>query len=48
MLPAVVFGCGLYLLFGKTPRPTASRMRRSRAQGRQWPQGLGLGFYTTA
>ena len=44
MLPAVVFGCGLYLLFGKTPEnhgpqdvPIARR--------RQWPQGLGLGFY---
>ncbi len=44
MLPAVVFACGLYLLFGRTPaaplNPDASI-----ATGRQWPQGLGLGFY---
>ncbi len=44
MLPVVVFGCGLYLLFGKTPdaplNADAPIPRR-----RQWPQGLGLGFY---
>lgn len=44
MLPVVVFACGLYLLFGKTPDapldadlPIATR--------RQWPQGISLGFY---
>lgn len=44
MLPAVVFGCGLYLLFGRTPdvqHATDAAIPR----GRQWPQGLGLGFY---
>lgn len=44
MLPAVVFGCGLYLLFGKTPE-NQGQHDRPIAQRRQWPQGLGLGFY---
>ncbi|MFG0381604.1 TSUP family transporter [Pseudomonas sp. zbq_18] len=44
MLPAVIFGCGLYLLFGKTPQNEA-QLDRPIAQRRQWPQGLGLGFY---
>ena len=44
MLPVVVFACGVYLLFGKTPAaPTSTSI--SIAQGRQWPQGLTLGFY---
>ena len=44
MLPVVVFACGLYLLFGHIP---ASGEPRTGAIGqlRQWPQGLGLGFY---
>ena len=44
MLPAVVFGCGLYLLFGKTP-DNQGQHDRPIAQRRQWPQGFGLGFY---
>lgn len=44
MLPAVVFGCGLYLLFGKTPENHGAQDAPV-AQRRQWPQGLGLGFY---
>ncbi|MBT8766630.1 TSUP family transporter [Metapseudomonas boanensis] len=44
MLPVVVFGCGLYLLFGKTP-DVAHSEHAPIARGRQWPQGLGLGFY---
>lgn len=44
MLPAVVLGCGLYLLFGKTPDNSGSQDAPI-AQRRQWPQGLGLGFY---
>ncbi len=44
MLPVVVFGCGLYLLFGKTPEAPLDANPRI-AQRRQWPQGLGLGFY---
>lgn len=44
MLPAVVFACGLYLLFGKTPEHPKHDDIPIR-QGRQWPQGLGLGFY---
>ncbi|MET1080137.1 MAG: TSUP family transporter [Pseudomonas sp.] len=44
MLPGVVFACGLYLLFGKTPTvpPPADAVIPRR---RQWPQGLGLGLY---
>lgn len=43
-LPVVVFACGLYLLFSKTPAapPTTNA---AIARGRQWPQGLTLGFY---
>ncbi|WP_374529067.1 TSUP family transporter [Pseudomonas sp. 32.2.56] len=43
-LPVVVFACGLYLLFSKTPTapPTTAA---AIARGRQWPQGLTLGFY---
>jgi len=44
MLPVVVFGCGLYLLFGKTPAAPLNA-EAPIAKGRQWPQGLGLGFY---
>ncbi|MBB4817718.1 putative membrane protein YfcA [Pseudomonas alcaligenes] len=44
MLPAVVFGCGLYLLFGKVP-DTQHAVDAPIPRGRQWPQGLGLGFY---
>ncbi|MGH8355194.1 MAG: TSUP family transporter [Pseudomonas sp.] len=44
MLPAVVFGCGFYLLFGKTPAAPLNATAPI-AKGRQWPQGLGLGFY---
>jgi uncharacterized membrane protein YfcA len=44
MLPAVVFACGLYLLFGRTPdaplNPDAPIPRY-----RQWPQSISLGFY---
>ncbi|MBU2156651.1 MAG: TSUP family transporter [Gammaproteobacteria bacterium] len=44
LLPAVVFGCGLYLLFGKTP--AAPLLAEAPiAKGRQWPQSLSLGFY---
>ncbi|MHA6493198.1 TSUP family transporter [Pseudomonas borbori] len=44
MLPAVVFACGLYLQFGNTPE-TATLRALPIAQGRQWPQGIALGFY---
>lgn len=44
MLPAVVFGCGLYLLFGRTP-DVQHAADAATPRGRQWPQGLGLGFY---
>ncbi|MCY1294259.1 putative membrane transporter protein YfcA [compost metagenome] len=44
MLPVVVFGCGLYLLFGKTP-DVAHSQDATIPRRRQWPQGLGLGFY---
>ncbi|WP_263145724.1 TSUP family transporter [Pseudomonas sp. RIT-PI-AD] len=44
MLPVVVFGCGLYLLFGGTP-DVVHASDAPIPRGRQWPQGLGLGFY---
>ncbi|WP_236232411.1 TSUP family transporter [Pseudomonas tohonis] len=44
MLPAVVFGCGLYLLFGKVP-DAQHAVDAPIPRRRQWPQGLGLGFY---
>jgi len=44
MLPAVVFACGLYLLFGRTPE-TSVPSEQAIATLRQWPQSLGLGFY---
>ncbi len=44
MLPVVVFACGIYLLFSRTPTaPVISDAPI--AQRRQWPQGLTLGFY---
>lgn len=44
LLPLVVFACGLYLLFGRVPvTPLANAAPI--ANGRQWPQGLMLGFY---
>jgi uncharacterized membrane protein YfcA len=44
LLPVVVFACGLYLLFGKTP-DAKSCTDAPIAKVRQWPQGLALGFY---
>jgi uncharacterized membrane protein YfcA len=44
MLPVVVFGCGLYLLFGRTPE-THSAPDVIIPKRRQWPQSLSLGFY---
>lgn len=44
MLPVIVFACGLYLLFSRTPEPPADNDLPI-ARGRQWPQGLGLGLY---
>ncbi len=44
MLPVVVFTCGLYMLFGGTPKaPLDADAPVGRK--RQWPQGLALGFY---
>jgi uncharacterized membrane protein YfcA len=44
MLPLVVFICGLYLLFGRVPA-TPQESAAPIGKRRQWPQGLGLGFY---
>jgi uncharacterized membrane protein YfcA len=44
LLPLVVFVCGLYLLFVKTPSAPRDNQRPI-ARRRQWPQGLTLGFY---
>jgi uncharacterized membrane protein YfcA len=44
MLQVVVFSCGLYMLFGGTPKAPQDADARV-GQLRQWPQGLGLGFY---
>lgn len=41
LLPVVVLACGLYLLFARLPEPG----RTAGGRWRQWPQGLGLGFY---
>ncbi|WP_371920607.1 TSUP family transporter [Pseudomonas sp. HMWF032] len=43
-LPVVVFACGLYLLFSKPPTAPLTT-DAAIAKGRQWPQGLTLGFY---
>ncbi len=43
-LPLVVFACGLYMLLGKTPPAQVNDAAPIRP-GRQWPQGLLLGFY---
>lgn len=44
LLPLAVFGCGIYLLFGRLPEaPLDADAQIPRK--RQWPQGLGLGFY---
>jgi uncharacterized membrane protein YfcA len=44
MLPVIVFACGVYLLFSRTPTaPISSDAPIPRR--RQWPQGFALGFY---
>ncbi len=44
MLPVIVFACGLYLLFGGTPKaPLDAEAPIKRTW--QFPQGFGLGFY---
>ncbi|MFS2156652.1 TSUP family transporter [Pseudomonas sp. Pseusp122] len=44
MLPVIVFACGLYLLFGGTPK---APLDSNAPINKKWqlPQGLGLGFY---
>lgn len=44
MLPVVVFGCGIYLLFGGTPKAPLDADAPIRKTW-QLPQGLTLGFY---
>jgi uncharacterized membrane protein YfcA len=44
MLPVIVFGCGLYLLFGGTPKAPLDSNAPIKTRW-QLPQGLGLGFY---
>ncbi len=44
LLPVIVFACGLYLLFNRTP-DTAHRPDARIAKRRQWPQGFALGAY---
>jgi len=44
MLPLVVFACGVYLLFSRTPA-TVPATGQPIGRTRQWPQGLSLGFY---
>lgn len=44
MLPVIVFGCGLYLLFGGTPKAPLDSNAPIRKTW-QAPQGLALGFY---
>lgn len=45
MLPVVVFACGVYLLFSRTPKSPAAFDPSQIKQRRQWPQSLSLGFY---
>ncbi|GLR65226.1 TSUP family transporter [Marinospirillum insulare] len=45
MLPLVVFACAAYLLFGPTPKANNEEEKPIIKTTRQWPQGLGLGFY---
>lgn len=47
LLPLIVFGCGLYLLFGKVPEGALEGRAAPIAKGRQWPQGLGTGAFWT-
>ncbi|MFT5781645.1 MAG: putative membrane protein YfcA [Pseudomonas sp.] len=44
MLPVIVFICAIYLLFSQ-PKPTEECTQTAIPKGRQWPQGLCLGFY---
>lgn len=44
MLPVIVFACGIYLLFGGTPKAPLNSDAPIK-KGRQLPQGFGLGFY---
>jgi len=44
MLPVIVFGCGLYLLFGGTPKAPLDSDAPIKTKW-QLPQGFGLGFY---
>lgn len=44
MLPVIVFICAIYLLFSQ-PKPTEECSQATIPRGRQWPQGLCLGFY---
>jgi uncharacterized membrane protein YfcA len=44
MLPVIVFICAIYLLFSQ-PKPTEECTQAAIPKGRQWPQGLCLGFY---
>ncbi|NWB87845.1 TSUP family transporter [Pseudomonas gingeri] len=44
MLPVIVFACGLYLLFGGTPKVPLDSNAPIKKK-RQLPQGLALGFY---
>lgn len=44
MLPVIVFGCGLYLLLGGTPKAPLDTHAPIKKKW-QLPQGLGLGFY---
>lgn len=43
-LPVIVMACGLYMLVSKNPN-TRTAQRFTPSKCRQWPQGLGLGFY---
>lgn len=44
MLPVIVFGCGLYLLFGGTPKAALDNDAPIKKKW-QSTQGFGLGFY---
>lgn len=44
VLPIIVFICGLYFLFSKIPDKAVVH-NETIPKGRQWPQGILLGFY---
>lgn len=45
LLPVIVLLCGGYMLFARLPDADEQAEQQPVGKHRQWPQGLGLGFY---